>query len=154
MVKNPEFDIAAAHRYFSATCFNQAWEFIDKTDRTPSETDDMLQAAHASAWHWRQRPDCTNDKLSIGYWQLSRVYTLAGESQRAIRYGNLCLEVSQGQAPFLVGYAHEALARAASAAGDHDTARAHLDQAWQLLSQVTDAEERGLLETDIKSIAL
>jgi cation transport regulator ChaB len=154
MPKEPDFDVAAAHRFFSANCFNQAWEFIDKADRSPSEMDDMLHVAHASAWHWRQRPDCTNDKLSVSYWQLSRVYALAGESHRATRYGILCLEASQDQTPFLIGYAHEALARAASAAGDRDAAQAHLQWAREFLSQVTDPEERELLHKDIDSSSL
>ena len=30
MTKKEDFDQAAAHKYFSAKCFNQAWELIDK----------------------------------------------------------------------------------------------------------------------------
>lgn len=154
MPKEPDFDVAAAHRFFSANCFNKAWDLIDKADRSPSEVDDMLQLAHASAWHWRQRPDNTSDKLSVGYWQLSRVYALAGESQRATRYGNLCLDASQGQGPFLIGYAHEALARAAAAAGNPDGARIHLQQARECLLKVTDPEDKALLQKDLDSIAV
>lgn len=154
MAKEPDFDVAAAHRFFSASCFNQAWDFIDKSDRTPAETDDMLQLAHASAWHWRQRPDCTNDKLSTSYWQLSRVYALAGESQRATRYGKLALEASQGEAPFLTAYGYEALARAAAVAGDRALAAKHLEDVKRFLSQVTDEQERKLLQKDIDSIQL
>jgi hypothetical protein len=152
MAKEPDFDVAAAHRFFSAACFNQAWDFIDKPDRTPSDTDSMLQVAHTSAWHWRQRPDCTNDKLSTSYWQLSRVYALAGESQRALRYGNLCLEASQGEAAFLVAYANEALARAAAVAGDRASAARYLKEARRFLAQVTDKEERELVQKDLDSI--
>jgi hypothetical protein len=31
------FDLAAAHKYFSAHCFNAAWDLIEKKDRTPAE---------------------------------------------------------------------------------------------------------------------
>ena len=36
MTETPGFDIPTAHRYFSAHCFNQAWELIEKTGRTPA----------------------------------------------------------------------------------------------------------------------
>lgn len=142
MPKEPDFDLVDAHRFFSGRCFNQAWEFIDKQDRSPAETDDMIQAAHASAWHWRQRPDCVDDRLSVSYWQLSRVYALADESRLASRYADLCLEVSRDRTPFLIGYAYEAQARAAATAGDSDAARKHLDKAKECLSQIADSEER------------
>ena len=37
MAKAPELDVAAAHKYFSAHCFNKAWDLIEKTDRTPED---------------------------------------------------------------------------------------------------------------------
>jgi cation transport regulator ChaB len=153
MTKGPDFEVPAAHRFFSAHCFNRAWDFIDKAQRSAADTDEMLQAAHASAWHWRQRPDCTNDKLAIGYWQLSRVYALAGDVVWAKHYGGLCLQVSRELTPFLLGYAHEALARAAALARESDALGDHLARAKLALGQVTDPQERQLLEKDLGSIA-
>ena len=63
----PDFDSAKAHQHFSAHCFNSAWELIDKPERTPEENEQMIQRTMASLWHWTQREDCTNQKLSIGY---------------------------------------------------------------------------------------
>ena len=37
MSDKPDFDTAAVHRYFSATCFNKTWEFIDNSHRSPYE---------------------------------------------------------------------------------------------------------------------
>lgn len=37
MSNEASFDAAAAHRYFAAECFNQAWDLISKPDRTPDE---------------------------------------------------------------------------------------------------------------------
>jgi hypothetical protein len=152
MSERPDFDVDEAHRYFSGACFNKAWDFIDKPDRSAAETDEMIQLAHASAWHWTQRPDCTQDKLSISYWQLSRVYALAEDKERATRYGKLCLEASEDEAPFLVAYAHEALARAAFISGDHDGVAAHLAQARQASAKVTDRDERAMIKKDLDSI--
>jgi hypothetical protein len=152
MSESMNFDVGNAHTFFSQTCFNQAWDLIVKPDRTPAETDDMLQLAHASAWHWRQRPDCTKEKLSIGYWQLSRVFALAGDAQRATRYADLCLEASRSETPFLIACAYEALARAASVAGDRETVAGHLQQARTWLDMVEDQEDRELIQKDIDAI--
>src|SRR5262245_27775596 len=112
MAQDPGFDTAKAHRYFSANCFNKAWEFIEKPDRTPDEDEQMIRLSQASMWHWTQREDCKRQNLSIGYWQLSRVYAIAGRPDDARRYGQLCLEHSREEPPFYLGYAYEALARA------------------------------------------
>ena len=120
MPQTPEFDLAAAHRYFAADCFNKAWELIEKTDRTPAEDDEMLRLSLASHYHWTQRPDYDDTAASVAYWQTSRIYALLGQAQNARRSGELCLHASQGKGvgAFFLGYAYEALARAAALAGD------------------------------------
>ena len=30
----PAFDLAAAHKYFAADCFNKAWDLLEKQERT------------------------------------------------------------------------------------------------------------------------
>ncbi len=151
MANPPDFDVGAAHRFFSGDCFNRAWDLLDKPDRTPAEAEEMIHLAHASMWHWSQRPDCQPRNLAVGYWQLSRVYAVNREAPQAAMYGVHSLEASRDQGPFLTAYAHEALARAAAVAGDRATMERHLTEARALLSQVTDPEERGLLEADLGS---
>jgi hypothetical protein len=70
MSDKPDFDPAVVHRYFSATCFNKTWEFIDNPKRTPEEDMTMLQASMASLWHWSQRRHriC---RLEIGWFRES-----------------------------------------------------------------------------------
>jgi len=154
MSQSPVFDEAAAHRYFSATCFNRTWELLDKADRTAEETEAMVACCLASLWHWRQRPDCTRRNLSIGYWQLSRVYAVAGQAQNCWRYGELCLRASEGEEPFYLGYAYEALARAARLAGDSDLTRQYLRHAEELVGQLSEGEEREMLTKDLNSLAM
>jgi gamma-glutamyl:cysteine ligase YbdK (ATP-grasp superfamily) len=153
MANTPDFDVDAAHRFFSAECFNRAWDLIDKAEHTPEEAERMIHLAHASVWHWSQRPDCQPRNLAVGYWQLSRVYAVSRDAARAAAYGRRSLEASRGQAPFLTAYAHEALARAAAVAGDRATMARHLAEARALLPQVTDPQEKGLLEADLDTIS-
>jgi hypothetical protein len=152
MTETPELDQAAAHRYFSADCFNKAWELIDRTERTPEEDQQMIRLNQASMWHWTQRQDCTDKNLSIGYWQAARIYALLGQSDNARNYGQLSLDYSKGQAPFYGGYAHEALARAEWVAGNRDKAEKHLSLAQQMANDVEEREDREVLEADLEAI--
>lgn len=150
---SPQFDLARAHRWFSADCFNHVWALLEKPDRTADECERMVSLAHASLAHWRERADCTAQNLSIGYWQVSRVYAVLGQAENARRYGELCLAASAGEPPFYLGYAHEALARAAKLAGNAASAAEHLAKAQMLAAKVTDAGERGALEGDLTGLA-
>jgi len=148
----PDFDLASAHRYFAASCFNLAWELIDKPDRTPDEDERMVQLNQASLWHWGQRADCQAKNLSIGYWQSSRIHVLLGRAGEAMRYAELCLSQTPPDDVFLMGYAHEALARAALLACDAAEGARQLSIATAFAARVTDPEDRQLLERDLNSL--
>jgi len=40
------------HKKFAVALFNLTWSLLDKKDRTREEDDKMLNAAHASRFHW------------------------------------------------------------------------------------------------------
>ncbi len=140
------------HKKLSADCFNRTWELLEKKDRTKEDDERMISLSHASLAHWRMREDCTDRNLSIGYWQLSRVYAVLGQGNNAERYGELCLRVSGKEEPFYLAYAHEALARAASLNERRELFDKHLAEAKALAAQVTDADEKKMLEDDLASL--
>jgi hypothetical protein len=143
---------AEAHQFFSAHCFNQAWDLIRKPNRSALECEQMLLLSQASLWHWTQRSDCTPKNLSIGHWQLSRVYALLGQGENARRSARMCLHYSEKTSPFFIGYAHEAIARSAMV-DDDDTGKAHhLKEARRYLAQVTNERDRALLQADLQSL--
>ena len=154
MSKDPDFDLQAAHKFFAASCFNQAWDLIDKKERTPEEDEQMIRLSQASLWHWTQRVDCTARNLSVGYWQAARVYALAGRVEEAQRYGQLCLDNSKDEVPFYLGYAYESLARAEALAGDQAQAKAYLEMARAEAEKVSDNEARQMLLDDLRTILL
>lgn len=146
------FDLQAAHRHFAADCFNRTWELIERKDRTGAETEAMVLCAMASLWHWTQRRDCTDRNRSIGHWQVSRAWALAGNGAGALHHAERALDLAAGSPPFYIAYAHEAAARAAQVLGDAALAAGHLDQAQRLAADVTDAQERQWLEADLQSL--
>ena len=146
------FDPANGHRFFSADYFNRVWDFLGKAERSADEDQQMLSMCHASLAHWRDRDDCGPQQLSIGYWQLSRVYAVLGEGAPAKSYGQLCLEASADEGPFYLGFAHEALARAEKVLGDAGASEQQLTKAREQLEKISDAEERNMLAADLDSV--
>lgn len=149
----PPIDLATAHRYFSAHCFNGAWNHIEMSERSAAEEEQMLLLAQASLWHWTQREDCTPRNLSIGYWQLSRIYSLLKRAPEARCAGESCLKYAKNELPFFIAYGHEALARAAQLAGEAGLQAAHLQEAQRLAAGISDVEERTALEADLREIS-
>ena len=149
MPKKAEMDLATAHRYFAAHCFNQAWELMEKKGRSPEEDRLMPLLNQASIYHWLQREDCDNHRLSVGYWQAARIQALLGNAAEARRLGQICLDYSQGLAPFYQGYACEALARAEILAGNRAAAEDYAVKARELADQVEEKNDRELLLNDL-----
>jgi hypothetical protein len=153
-MSKPEFDLQKAHQWFAVSCFNETWSYIDKAERTPEEEEQMLQLTMASAWHWTQREDCKPQNLSIAYWQISRVHALCGRGAEAVRYGQLCLDVSQGEGidPFALGYAYEALARGEAVAGNNPKADEWISKASEVAETITDEDAKKMLLDDLATI--
>lgn len=152
MAKAPDIDVPAAHKYFAAHCFNEAWDLIEKPDRTPEDDRLMVALNQASIYHWLQRSDCDNQRLSVGYWQASRIQALLRNAVEARRHAEVCLSFSGELEPFYLGYAHEALARAAHVGGDMVLSGDHKAQAEKLAGAVGKKENRDLLLADLASL--
>ena len=151
MSKASDVDLAAAHKYFSAYCFNAAWDLMENNDRTARDDQLMVALSFASIFHWSNRSDCADKNLSIGYWQASRVQALIDNPREAARLG----AYSGKLPPFFLAYAHEALARAHMMAGDHVEAERHLRAARDLLHLIEGdlKGDRARLEADLEQIA-
>ena len=153
-MSDPMFDETAAHRHFAMSCFNRAWDYLDLAQRDEGEVEEMLHAAHASFWHWLHVPEQTTTNLSIGLWQLARVYAVAGRADDARRWARRCLEQGEahGLEPFYRAYAHEAAARAERVAGNGAAATPHLAAARALLPKIDDVEDRDRLARDLETL--
>jgi hypothetical protein len=154
MTRKPDFDLVAAHRYFAAHCFNTSWQVMGQAERTPEDDERLIALGHASFWHWTQRADGTPTNLSIAHWLLSRIYCVVKLPSQAHRYAQSCLRVSEqdGSEPLYLGYAHEALARAALLIRDLGSAKAAIGRAQALADQVKELDDKKLLVTDLDEL--
>lgn len=148
----PPLDLKLAHRYFSTTCFNKTWEWLDKTDRTAADNERMIACAYASMHHWFERDDLTAKELSVGSWLLARVFAVADRAEEAWHHGRMCEEISRDLAPFYRGYAQEALARAALRKNDYAAAMLHLQEAEKFLVDIQQEDEKSLLASDLAAL--
>ena len=73
----------------------------------------MIHAAHASRYHWGEAPECKPENLARGEWQVSRVYTVVGFPEAALRHARRCLDICEehGLGDWDLAYAYEAVAR-------------------------------------------
>ncbi len=154
MVKKPDVDLHAAHKLFSAQCFNSAWDLLDKPGRSAEQDEEMIRLSQASHWHWTQREDYGEKEKSIAYWQTSRIFAILGQADNARRYGQLCLAASRSEElpPFCLGYAYEALARAESVAENKEQMEAYLHKARAAAERMTDADTKKQFQEDLESI--
>jgi hypothetical protein len=153
MADTPNFDIQQAHKYFSIDCFNKTWDNMDKHGgRSAEENIEMLHTAIASLWHWTQREDVAPKNLSIGYWQVSRVYCLLKQPHDARRYGLLSLQYAKDLPPFFRGYAYETLARAEMIGNNRVIMMEYLAKAHEMLAQIDEEQDRQALAKDLETI--
>ncbi|MGG3562986.1 hypothetical protein ABES03_15445 [Neobacillus rhizosphaerae] len=143
-----------SHKQLAVNSFNAVWDLLELAERTKEEEEKMIHLAHTSFWHWTQVEDHTAKNLSIGYWQLSRVYSTAGLGERAVYYGNRCLEVSieHNIEQFYIGYAYEALCRAYALLGQTDASKKAYSAALVYVQQIVDENSKEMLENDLQTI--
>lgn len=149
---------AELHRRLGTELFNHVWTLLDTEDRTPEQVDEMIDAAHASGWHWSQAGTVANRARSA--WQIARVYSTLGRPEPALWHARRCVELAEeavrtGVADdWDVAAALEGLARAQATAGDGVAAEATAARARRALDAIADPEDRATIEKDLDSIEL
>jgi hypothetical protein len=143
------------HRRLGADLFNKTWTLMEKDSRTAAEDDELIHCAHASAYHWLQVGTAANRARSE--WQCSRMYTVLGRAEPALRHARRCFEICASEPGALedwdLPFAYEALARAHALAGDAAESSRCVEQARSLAAAVVDDDDRALIEADLATIS-
>ena len=146
-------DLAAWHRVLAPRAFNETWALLDTDGLTREEEEEMLAAAFAQRYHWYAVG--TERNRAIADWQVSRVAAVLGYEDLARRFGERSLEIAVEFSldPFVEGFAHEAIARAAAIVDDIETFTEHMELARAALTAVEDDEDREILQADLAEMS-
>jgi hypothetical protein len=85
----------------------------------------MIQTAHAAVLHWQKFSKSTIANSQRGYYMLAKAYVKAREKENALKYANLCFEITTKNEDKLLdwdlAYAYEMKARTAAMNNDKET---------------------------------
>jgi hypothetical protein len=149
-IENPSpEDVERWHRTFAPRAFNYTWSLLDLDDLTREQEEDMISSTLAQRFHWYQVGDAR--AKAIADWQVSRVMAVLGYADLARRFGERSLAICKDNDldPFVVGFAHEAIARAAAEVDDLATFEEHVAAAKEQLGLVEDEDDRKVLADDL-----
>ena len=137
-------DAAAWHRRFAAASNNRAWELSERT-RSTAEDQEMLDAAHASAWHWTKVGSELNRMRAVML--LAEVHALLGFGKSALAYAEeMRTYLLAVQSPdWEVAFVHTVHAHAASAAGQTEKHRTSYGLAIAALEAISNEKERSIV---------
>ena len=140
------------HRALGVELYNETWELLEEG----AAPDVIVDAAHASAHHWRHATGATAANSARSHWLCSHVYAMVGRPEPALHHAERCLALVHG-APeemeeFDLPAAYEALARAHAVAGRSEEARRFLELGRTEAAMLSDAEDREHLESQLASI--
>jgi DNA-binding transcriptional MerR regulator len=142
------------HRALGAGLFNRTWDLLEIEARTPLQDDEMVDTAHASAWHWRQVGLPVNQ--ARGHWMCSRVYAVLGRGEAAVHHARRAWDTlaagGEGIEDWDAPAAAEAMARALAVSGDLAGAAAWRHRAEEGLASVADPEDRKVIEADLATL--
>jgi hypothetical protein len=128
------------------------WELLQKSDRTPEEEDEMLNAAHACTYHWRFAGGPVHQQR--GEWLIGRVHVVLGHPEEALRHAERCFQLTGSHrdlmADFDIAYAYEGLARAYALSGVRADAELNYRLAREAGTKIQDEEDRSIFMGDFQ----
>ncbi len=147
----PEEELARFHKHFAIECNNRAWRLSEAAQRGPAEDGEMLDCAHAAAFHWSKVG--TPLQVARATMLLAHVHALLGDGRAAMRYARASFDfVASRESPaWEIAFAHAVLANAAAAAGDRATHATHHACARALGAALAEGD-RAVFEATFRTI--
>ena len=148
MSSTPPFDSETTHRWLAVELNNHAWDLVEKSSRSASEDNAMIQAAHAAHYHWSKVGNVLNEQRALCL--IACAYGKVGWAEPAEHFALKCLEASEANAESQTSFdratALAAAALAAHVTGDDNAAAAHTRRAREAAAGF-DAAELAVVNT-------
>jgi hypothetical protein len=142
------------HRQLGVDLYNYTWTLLEQEDRTRDDDDAMLNATHASAYHWSHAAGAGPQNAARSQWQISRVNAVLGRGEAALYHAERCLEhcTENEVGDWDLAAAYEAVARAQKLLGNDAEFRRNLELGRDALAQIAEAEDREHIEEDLDAL--
>jgi hypothetical protein len=142
------------HRQLGVDLYNYTWTLLENENRTRDDDDELLNATHASAYHWSRAVAFGPQNAARSQWQISRVNAVLGRAEPALYHAERCLEhcTENGIGDWDLAAAYEAVARAHKVAGNDAEFRRNVELGRNALAQVADEEDREHIAEDLDSL--
>lgn len=138
------------HRHFAMEANNRAWALVEGGDR--SRDGEMLNAAHAGAWHWEVAGNELNHMRAKML--LAEAHALAGNGRMALALAQEVRAYFLGRETpdWEVAFTHAIHAHAAHAAGDAPAHKASYALAVAALAAIADEEDRAIVQKTFRQV--
>ena len=146
-----KLDPALWHRYFAIECNNRAWD-LSVSVRSAADDAEMLNAAHASAFHWQIAGNELNHMRAKML--LAEVHAWVGLGKSALEYANDVRRyfLNRETPDWEIAFTHVVHAHAAYAAGDAALHRSAYEESARAIAAVKDEEERAIVEKSFAQV--
>ena len=152
----PEDLAPETHRAIGVALYNRTRDLLELEERSPAQDDEVIDSAHASAWHWRRVGNAAT--AARGHWLCSRAYAVLGRGESAVhharRAGEILAAGGEGIEDWDAAAAAEAMARARAVNGDTAGASEWKMRAIALLEGIADVEDRAVIEGDLATLPI
>lgn len=132
-------------KYYAMECNNRAWS-LSTESRSPKEDAEMLDAAHASAFHWDELgPDLNRMRAMM---LLAEVHSLLKLGKTAYAYAEPMLEYfkSIDSPDWELAFAYCIYAHAVSASGLEEAYKGAYQDAVLALEGIRDPEDKQIVQ--------
>lgn len=147
-----DVDRDAWHRRFAAGANDRAWKLSEQSELTVQERSELLDTAHAAAYHWRKIG--TEAQVAHAELLLGRTHALLGHGTLAMKYATAAFDsiTSRESVTWELAFAHAVLANAAFASGDTQLHRDHYMKA-KSLGDSLEGQDKELFEATFMRIS-
>jgi hypothetical protein len=147
-------DAAAWQRFFAMSANNAAWD-LSTHPMDAARAAQLLDAAHASAWHWKAIGTELNRMRAAML--LAQAHALAGHGATALAYAREMRDYFLGRPDtpdWEIAFAHAVHAHAAHVAGEHDEHRDSYALAATAVKAIASPQDRDIVEQTFRRVPL
>lgn len=132
-------------RFFASTANNVAWQLAE-LPATDVDVRQLLNAAHAAAWHWESAGNELNHMRALML--LAQAHALAGLGTTALRFADQMRSyflAGQNTPDWEIAFVHVIHAHAACVAGAAGQHASSYAEATRAVAEVGDAQDREVV---------